>query len=423
MLSLIQELDTALRDRRSVCYTALVETRGSTPQKAGATMLVFADGSQVGTLGGGCVEAEVKRRALALLAEGSTELMSFQLDSDYGWDDGLICGGRMKMLVDPIRPGDDTSYYQSLHQMLASGRGCTEAIIIDPDKSPGHAADRWLLDEQGTVLAHRRAATVVPSPPSSGERARVRGPDGDDAHPLNPAHSFPSDNPPAAEQEPLTLTLSPQSRGEGTSAPSDHQPSTINPQLLANLKPLTQRPRPYIEAGTSYLPYLKRCRLVIVGAGHVGRKVAELASDVGFDVWVIDDRHEYCNSERFPTAKRLIVDAIDAALKGLAIDSDTYCIIVTRGHNHDEQALLHLAETPAHYIGMIGSRRKIKLIFDDLLREGISRQALDQVHAPLGFDIGSQTVPEIAISITAELIAHRNLGQESLRSGTACIKP
>ena len=386
-------------------------------------MLVFADGSQVGTLGGGCVEAEVKRRALALLAEGSTELMSFQLDSDYGWDDGLICGGRMKMLVDPIRPGDDTSYYQSLHQMLASGRGCTEAIIIDPDKSPGHAADRWLLDEQGTVLAHRRAATVVPSPPSSGERARVRGPDGDDAHPLNPAHSFPSDNPPAAEQEPLTLTLSPQSRGEGTSAPSDHQPSTINPQLLANLKPLTQRPRPYIEAGTSYLPYLKRCRLVIVGAGHVGRKVAELASDVGFDVWVIDDRHEYCNSERFPTAKRLIVNAIDAALKGLAIDSDTYCIIVTRGHNHDEQALLHLAETPARYIGMIGSRRKIKLIFDDLLREGISRQALDQVHAPLGFDIGSQTVPEIAISITAELIAHRNLGQESLRSGTACIKP
>ena len=175
MLSLIQELDVALRDGRSVCYTALVETRGSTPQKAGATMLVFPDGSQVGTLGGGCVEAEVKRRALALLAEGSTELMSFQLDNDYGWDDGLICGGRMKMLVDPIRPGDDTSYYQSLHQMLAAGRGCTEAIVIDPDKSPGHAADRWLLDEQGLVLAHRRAATVVPSPQLCAERVRVRG--------------------------------------------------------------------------------------------------------------------------------------------------------------------------------------------------------------------------------------------------------
>ena len=417
MLSLIQELDIALRDSRPVCYTALVETRGSTPQKAGATMLVFADGSQVGTLGGGCVEAEVKRRALALLAEGSTELMSFQLDSDYGWDDGLICGGRMKMLVDPLRPGDDTSYYRSLHQMLAAGRGCTEAIVIDTDKSGGQEADRWLLDEQGTVLAHRRAATALPSPPSSGERARVRGPNGDDAQQLQHASSaqLSTLNPqPATESPPHPNPLPPKAGGEGTRASADHQPSTINPQppaqLLTNLKPLIQRPRPYIEVGTSYLPHLKRCRLVIVGAGHVGRKVAELASDVGFDVWVIDDRHEYCNSERFPGAKRLIVDAIDAALKGLAIDSDTYCIIVTRGHNHDEQALLHVAESPARYIGMIGSRRKIKLIFDDLLREGISHAALAQVHAPLGFDIGSQTVPEIAISITAELIAHRNLG-------------
>jgi xanthine dehydrogenase accessory factor len=85
-------------------------------------------------------------------------------------------------------------------------------------------------------------------------------------------------------------------------------------------------------------------------------------------------------------------------------------IIVTRGHNHDEEALYHLAETKARYVGMIGSRRKIRLIFEDLLREGISRDALEAVHAPLGFDIGSQTVPEIAVSIVAELIAHRNLG-------------
>ena len=84
---------------------------------------------------------------------------------------------------------------------------------------------------------------------------------------------------------------------------------------------------------------------------------------------------------------------------------------MTRGHNHDEQALLHLAETSARYVGMIGSRRKIRLIFDDLLREGISREALARVYAPLGFDIGSQTVPEIAVSIVAELVAHRNLGQ------------
>ena len=426
MLSLIQELDIALRNGRPVCYTALVETRGSTPQKAGATMLVFSDGSQVGTLGGGCVEAEVKRRALTLLASGSIELLSFQLDNDYGWDDGLICGGRMKMLVDPLRPGDDVSYYRVLQDMLTAGRGATEVVVIDSQKAGAHDADRWLIDEEGRVVAKRlvasgtsraehlhddssarRVATAVPSPPSLGERARVRGPNGDDA--LHTEYATSSDHQPStihhqpsAESPPHPNPLPPKAGGEGTRLP---------PLLLANLKPLAERPRPYIEAGVSYLPYLKRCRLIVVGAGHVGQKVAELSADVGFDVWVVDDRQEYCNSDRFPKAKRLIIEAFDVALRGLEIDSNTYCIIVTRGHNHDEQALLHLAETSARYVGMIGSRRKIKLIFDDLLRDGISREALSRVYAPLGFDIGSQTVPEIAVSIVAELIAHRNLGQ------------
>src|SRR5438552_17998088 len=102
MRELLAELTAALDQRRDVVYTALVETRGSTPQKAGAAMLVFPDGSQTGTLGGGCVEAEVKRRALRLIDQGTTELLTFQLDDNYGWDDGLICGGRMKMLVDPL---------------------------------------------------------------------------------------------------------------------------------------------------------------------------------------------------------------------------------------------------------------------------------------------------------------------------------
>src|SRR5207249_9523488 len=119
---------------------------------------------------------------------------------------------------------------------------------------------------------------------------------------------------------------------------------------------------------------------------------------------------QYCNAERFPQAKRLIVGDIDTALSGLEIDHDTYCLIVTRGDQHDEEALYHLAETPARYVGLIGRRRKIKMIFEDLLREGISREALSRVHAPLGFDMGSQTVPEIAGRIVAELMPHRSLG-------------
>ena len=128
---------------------------------------------------------------------------------------------------------------------------------------------------------------------------------------------------------------------------------------------------------------------------------------------VLDDREAYANRERFPLAKRWIVGDIGATLQELAksaINPATYCIIVTRGHGHDEEALYQLATTNAGYVGLIGSKRKIKLIYEDLLAKRIPQEALAKVHAPLGFSIGSQTVPEIAVSIVAELIAHRNLG-------------
>jgi xanthine dehydrogenase accessory factor len=345
MREVLKDLESAIRDGRPVTYTALVETRGSTPQKPGATMLVFPDGSQTGTLGGGCVEAEVKRRSLRLLEAGRPEIVTFQLDDDYGWDDGLICGGRMKMLVDPIRPGEDASYFHALAERVFDGRGFTEAIVLDQAATDGRApADRWLFDESGTVAAKRCVG------------------------------SFPAD-------------------------------------LLPNLRPIAQRPRPYVAGGVSYLPRLGRVRLVIVGGGHVGLKVAEIARDADFDIWVVDDRETYCNAERFPWAQKLIAGPIEASLRGLDVNENTFCIIVTRGHQHDEEALFALINTPAAFIGMIGSRRKIRLIFDDLLREGVSKEALARVHAPLGLDIGSQTVPEIAVSILAELIAQRNLGQ------------
>jgi xanthine dehydrogenase accessory factor len=344
MREVLKDLEEAIRDRRPVAYTALVETRGSTPQKAGATMLVFADGSQTGTLGGGCVEAEVKQRSLRLLESGRPEILTFQLDDDYGWDDGLICGGRMKMLVDPIRAGEDPGYYRALSERVLDGRGFTEAVVLDQPAADGRvAADRWLLDENGSVVAERRLGA-----------------------------------PPA--------------------------------ELFPNLRPISQRPRPYVLAGVSYLPRLARVRLLIVGGGHVGLKVAALASEADFDIWVVDDRETYCNSERFPWAQKLVAGPIESSLRQIEITPNTFCIIVTRGHQHDEEALSALVNAPAAFIGMIGSRRKIRLIFDDLLRAGVSVEALKRVHAPLGLDIGSQTVPEIAVSIVSELIAYRNLG-------------
>lgn len=343
MLDLIRSLRAALADRRPVAWCRLVETRGSTPQKAGATMLVWPDGSQAGTLGGGCVEAEVKRRAIAVLADPAPVLADFQLDSDYGWDDGLICGGRMKILVQPLASDESRRYLETLAEQVERGAGLTEAVVFDDSTNGLAAPTSYLFDDQGRLLAALGAA-----------------------------------------------------------------PTAAPPLVLEQLKPLTTRPRAYAAKGIAYLPVLPRCRLVIVGGGHVGKAVAELAADLEFDVWVVDDREMYVGEDRFPRAQRRIAGSIEEVLPALEITPDTYCLIVTRGHSHDERALFHLVDRGARYVGLIGSRRKIKLIFEDLAQEGIAPEKLAKVFAPVGIDIGSQTVPEIAVSICAELIAHRS---------------
>jgi xanthine dehydrogenase accessory factor len=351
MLEILQQLLEAFRAGRPVVYCRLVETRGSTPQKAGAAMLVFPDGSQAGTLGGGCVEAEVKRRALAGLEQGRAEVAAFQLDNDYGWDDGLICGGRMQILIQPMpstgQTGGAQSYFRRYFELLSQGSGCLEAIVFDGAKSGLPAPACYLFDRDRRLVA-------------------------------------------AALESAATAT-------------------DVPAGIIDQLPDLGARPRPMATQGVAYLPVLPRCRLLIVGGGHIGRAVGNMAPDLDFDVWVVDDRAEYVSQDRFPQAARLIQGEIGPTLRNLEITPDTYALIVTRGHNHDEEALFHLAERGARYVGLIGSRRKIKLIFDDLEAQGVSSQALSKVYAPLGIDIGSQTVPEIAISILAELIAHRNL--------------
>jgi xanthine dehydrogenase accessory factor len=347
MHELLSQLSAALQAGRPVVYCRLVETRGSTPQKAGAAMLVFGDGSQCGTLGGGCVEAEVKRRALRTLDGQLAEVFCFQLDSDYGWDDGLICGGRMHILVDPLRDAESVNYYRQMAELVAAGRGCTEAVVFDSEKSGLPAPCAYLFDSADRLVTTYRAPLV-----------------------------------------------------EGA----------VPVVVRENFRPLAERPRPAAAHGVAHLPVLPRCRLVIVGGGHVGQAVGNLAAELDFDVWVVDDREQFVSPERFPKAQRRICGPVDRVLPELEIDGNTYCLIVTRGHNHDEEALYHLAERGARYVGLIGSKRKIKLIFDDLLHEGISAEALARVYAPVGIDIGSQTVPEIAVSILAELISHRNRG-------------
>src|SRR3954467_11049757 len=161
MRELLTRLAQALEEGRPCIYCSVVETRGSTPQKAGAAMLVFADGGQVGTLGGGCVEAEVKRRALTtLMSDGvvKPDLLTFNLDDNYGWDDGLICGGRMTIFADPLGAASERgAYFQRFRQVVDRGTGCTEAVptLSAPDVALG---SRFLFDASGLLVASLGAA-------------------------------------------------------------------------------------------------------------------------------------------------------------------------------------------------------------------------------------------------------------------------
>jgi len=153
--------------------------------------------------------------------------------------------------------------------------------------------------------------------------------------------------------------------------------------------------------------------LVIVGAGHVGRALAHLGKRLDFEVTVIDDRPEFAHLRRIPEADVLLVDEIRRAVRDFPVSSDTFVVIVTRGHRHDAEALRACIHSPAAYIGMIGSKRKVALMRQEFLKEGWATAAeFDRVHAPIGLDIGSTTVEEIAVSIAAELVLVRSRARQ-----------
>ncbi len=147
--------------------------------------------------------------------------------------------------------------------------------------------------------------------------------------------------------------------------------------------------------------------LLIVGAGHVAQPLAQLGKLINFEVVVLDDRPQYANKKRFPLADRVLALPFKETLHNWPIDSDTYIVLVTRGHSHDVEALLEVIDSPAHYIGMIGSKRRVKAVFE-LLEKDTTREPdpaqLERIYAPIGLDIGAESPAEIAVGIIAEII-------------------
>jgi xanthine dehydrogenase accessory factor len=251
-----QEVFAAVADAldrgEPAALVTIVSTMGSTPQRVGAKMLVFADGRMVGTIGGGCYENDAFWKAREAITNRRPQLVHYELSDDFAQETGLICGGQMDVYIEPIEPSPE---------------------------------------------------------------------------------------------------------------------------------------------------------LYIVGAGHVGFHLAQLAHEVGFRIHVVDDRDKFANAERFPYAAEVVTEDIPSWLARTPLPPHAYVVIVTRGHTNDLDALRALAPRDLRYLGLIGSRAKVARIYDALLAEAMSPGLLQHVHAPIGLDIGAVTPQEIAVSILAELIA------------------
>ncbi|MBM3795729.1 MAG: xanthine dehydrogenase [Acidobacteria bacterium] len=259
----------ALRRKGQKCALAtIVQVNGSIPSYESAKLLVREDGSMIGTVGGGCVEAEVWNAAREVIETEQPKHLTFSLGQDAAYDNGLICGGQLNVFV--------------------------EAIIPQP-------------------------------------------------------------------------------------------------------------------------------RVLIFGAGHVSKSLSKVATLAGFATTVIDDREQFANRDRFPEAEEVEAGEYEEIFPKLEVNSSSYIIIVTRGHRDDMRVLKWAIQTPARYVSMIGSKRKVLGVMKELEKEGIPRAAFEKLHAPMGLDIGAISPEEIAVSVVAEMIAVRRQPQSAWREVSKSI--
>ena len=349
MQDVFQEAVKLLENGEQMVVATVIRTKGSTPQKSGAKLLVRKDGSGVGTLGGGCVEGDIWFAASELMRKGGTaEYRDYELNEDLAAQDGLVCGGTMYFLIDPMyEPGDYLDYAKEVDDAYAGGMPVAIVNLITPSK------------DMATSL---------------GTKMLVRG-DGS-------------------------------THGTLGDAALDHEAAEKARELMVH----GMNDYVIAENGAEYFveAYTTPPQLVVCGGGHVSKAIAPLAKTLGFRVFITDDREEFANPDRFPEADIVVASRPEEALPQLPINTNTFIIVATRGHREDNVATEAAAKTPARYVGLMGSKRKTILIYEDLIRSGeIPLERIKEIRSPIGLDIHARTPEEIAVSIMGEVLMFR----------------
>ena len=349
MERLYSEIVKALEKKEKVALATLIHRVGSAPRAAGAKYLVREDGTSFGSIGGGCVEAEVWQGAQDVMRKGEGGVLHFELTAEQLAEGGLICGGTVDIFVEPLREECLDIYREMVKMKQKGGSGILATLIsINGAFYKGEGA-KVLLKSTGEKVGSLSDGNQVE------QKILEEGP------------SF------LKEEKPKILVLTSEQK-----------------KVEILLEPLFSEPTVFI-----------------FGAGHISEQLAPLAKKVQFRVVVMDDREIFANRQRFPDADEVLVSEFERCFDRLTIDESSYVIIVTRGHLYDGFVLEQAVRTKARYIGMIGSRKKIRTLYQNLMEKGIPKATLDRVYAPIGIDINSETPEEIAVSIVAELIKVR----------------
>jgi xanthine dehydrogenase accessory factor len=328
-------------------------------------MAVFDGGESIGSVGGGLLEAQVLAAAEEeVLRSARPVCLTFSLTAKEVAGGGMLCGGRVEVLVDVLE-GRDTMILQLFEKIVAAqeeGRGVWLIRSIRPEQSERNVSSGSVAPESALPVVRSSVRTGL----------GLMDEDNLDAGSL--------------DMTDLTMDTLKQERRRAEAA------------LIAS-------------GGVRYLlqPVVLPDRVIIAGAGHVAQELATLCHFLGLRTVVIDDRREFACRERFPAAGEIVIspDSFQDCFLGMEIDGDCCIVIVTRGHEHDRNVLAQALRTGAGYIGMIGSRRKRDAIYRSLRGEGFSPEDLARVRCPIGIAIGARTPAEIAVSIAAELIALR----------------
>ena len=351
MREVIQGAIDDLKDGQPCVLATVVRTKGSTPQKAGAMLLVRQDGTGVGTLGGGCVEGDIWFAAKEILRlNGGAEFKDYYLNEDIAARDGLVCGGTMYFYLEPLRDQKDfITVGNEILEAYDGGQPVSLATVVNAVDGGPALGSKLLLRSDGTVSG-----------------------------------SFGN-----AEFDAQVIEVS-------------RKVADIGSNESFNLSDGTEV---FVDGFTT------PPTLVMVGGGHVGKATADLAYSLGYRVYLVDDRPEFCNEERFPYAEERVIETYDKWTDHLDLNVNSFVVVATRGHRFDDMALESALKTRARYIGVLGSRRKTIMIYRRLLQQGVSLERIKEVYAPIGLNIGAVEPEELAVSIMSEIIMVRRGGE------------